>query len=110
MVPSAMVALNRAAAVGMARGPRAGLAAFDGVDGLDDHHLLHATRAELLRRLGRDTDAAGAYARALALPRDDGAQAEDLRRRLAGLGGKAPDPAGMSIRAPAGARAPERPS
>lgn len=88
MVPSAMVALNRAASVGMARGPEAGLAAvaeLDGVEELTDHHLLHVTRAELLRRLGRFDEAADAYRRALQVLPDHGSAATDLRLRLAGL-------------------------
>jgi len=110
-VPSAMVALNRAAAVGMARGPQAGLAALDAVSGLDGHHLLHATRAELLRRLGRDADAGAAYGRALALVPAGGAQASDLRRRLAGLpSAGAPIEPGVSMRQGPATRTSERPA
>jgi RNA polymerase sigma-70 factor (ECF subfamily) len=64
------VALNRAVAVSMAAGPTAGLALVDELVArgeLDDYHLLHAARADLLRRLGRNSDAAAAYERALAL-------------------------------------------
>ncbi len=66
--PSPVVALNRAAAVGEARGAAAGLAALDALAGLHGYHLWHATRAEQLRRLGRDAEAAGAYTAALACP------------------------------------------
>ena len=64
-VPSPVVALNHAVAVAMAHGPAAGLALVDSVDGLDGYHLLHATRADLLRRLGRHEEAAGEYRAAL---------------------------------------------
>jgi RNA polymerase sigma-70 factor, ECF subfamily len=70
VLPSPVVALNRAVAVSMAAGPTAGLALVDELvtrGELDDYHLLHAARADLLRRLGRNSDAAAAYERALAL-------------------------------------------
>jgi RNA polymerase sigma-70 factor (ECF subfamily) len=53
--PSPIVSLNRAVAVAMADGPRAGLALIDALAATDDlanYHLLHAARADLLRRLG----------------------------------------------------------
>ena len=57
-----VVALNRAVAVAMARGPEAGLALMDELAGeLGDYHLLHSARADLLRRLGRRDEAAAAY-------------------------------------------------
>ncbi len=63
-----VVALNRAVAVAMAQGPDAGLALMDELaDELDDYHLLHSARADLLRRLGRADEAAAAYSRALSL-------------------------------------------
>ena len=65
--PSPVVELNRAVAVAMADGPEAGLARLDGLDELERYHLLHATRADLLRRLGRTDEAAAAYRRALDL-------------------------------------------
>jgi RNA polymerase sigma factor (sigma-70 family) len=68
--PSPVVALNRAVAVAMAEGPRAGLALIDqlgGVEELQRYHQLHAARADLLRRLGRFDEAAAAYRRALEL-------------------------------------------
>jgi RNA polymerase sigma-70 factor (ECF subfamily) len=65
-VPSPVVALNHAVAVAMADGPAAGLALVDALD-LPDYHLLPATRADLLRRLGRHPEAAEAYRAALSL-------------------------------------------
>lgn len=68
--PSPVVELNRAVAVAMAEGPAAGLAVVDAVAGdprLARTHLLPATRADLLRRLGRREEAAAAYGDALAL-------------------------------------------
>jgi RNA polymerase sigma-70 factor (ECF subfamily) len=66
-VPSPVVALNHAVAVAMADGPEAGLALVDAVEGLEGYHLLPATRADLLRRLGRNAEAAEQYRAALAL-------------------------------------------
>jgi RNA polymerase sigma-70 factor (ECF subfamily) len=65
LVPSPVVALNRAVAVAEVEGPDAALTLVDGLD-LDDYHLFHAIRAELLRRLGRNAEAALAYEAALA--------------------------------------------
>jgi RNA polymerase sigma-70 factor (ECF subfamily) len=68
--PTPVVALNRAVAVAMAEGPERGLALIDDLaaDGmLDGYHLLHAARADLLRRLGRHEEAVAAYRRALDL-------------------------------------------
>jgi RNA polymerase sigma factor (sigma-70 family) len=64
IAPSPVVALNHAVAVAMTEGPAAGLALIDGIEGLDRYHLLHAARADLLRRLGRTDEAAAAYRRA----------------------------------------------
>jgi RNA polymerase sigma factor (sigma-70 family) len=67
VAPSPVVALNHAVAVAMADGPAAGLALVDGIEGavgIERYHLLHAARADLLRRLGRPTEAAAAYRRA----------------------------------------------
>ena len=64
--PTAVVALNRAVAVAEVHGPGAALAAVDAL-ALDGYHLLHATRADLLRRLERYAEAAVAYDAALAL-------------------------------------------
>ena len=66
LAPTPIVALNRAVALAEVRGASDGLAAVDGLD-LDDYFLFHSTRAELLRRLGRDAEAADAYDRALGL-------------------------------------------
>ena len=66
--PSPVVALNAAVAVAMADGPQAGLAMVDRLDetgALERYYLLPATRADLLRRLGRNDEAAAAYRRAL---------------------------------------------
>jgi RNA polymerase sigma-70 factor, ECF subfamily len=65
--PSPVVELNRAVAVAMADGAEPGLEIVDGLAGLERYHLWHSTRAELLRRLGRNSEAAAAYARALEL-------------------------------------------
>ena len=68
--PSPIVSLNRAAAVAMVEGPRRALELIDAIAAagdLDDHHLLHAARADLLRRLGSFDEAARSYTRALAL-------------------------------------------
>jgi RNA polymerase sigma-70 factor (ECF subfamily) len=87
---SAVVELNRAVAVAMADGPAAGLALADALsDALGDYLPLHATRADLLRRLGRSDEARDAYERALSL-----AATEPERRffasRLAGLAAPRP--------------------
>jgi RNA polymerase sigma-70 factor (ECF subfamily) len=66
MAPSPIVALNRAVALGEMEGPAAALAAVDDL-GLDRYHLYHATRGDLLQRLGRDAQAADAFARAAEL-------------------------------------------
>jgi len=67
LTPSPVVDLNLAVAVALAHGPEEGLAIADAIEGLDDYYLLHSTRADLLRRLGREAEAAAAYERALAL-------------------------------------------
>jgi RNA polymerase sigma-70 factor (ECF subfamily) len=65
LAPSPVVALNRAVAVAEVEGPARALTLVDGLD-LGGFHLLHAIRADLLRRLGRPADAARAYAEAIA--------------------------------------------
>jgi RNA polymerase sigma-70 factor (ECF subfamily) len=83
--PSPTVELNRAVAVAMADGPAVGLALVDGLaddEALRDSHLLHSTRADLLRRLGRYGEAAAAYRRARELARTT-AEQRFLDRRLA---------------------------
>jgi len=69
LTPTPVVALNRAVALAEVRGPAAGLAAVDDLrfSGLDSYYLFHAARADLLRRLGRDEEAAAAYAAARSL-------------------------------------------
>jgi RNA polymerase sigma-70 factor (ECF subfamily) len=83
LTDSPVVELNRAIALAEHSGPEAGLAIIDGI-GLDDFHYLHATRGELLRRLGRTVEAQDAYRRALGLVHDD-AERRLLERRLAEL-------------------------
>jgi RNA polymerase sigma-70 factor (ECF subfamily) len=80
---SPVVELNRAAAVAEAEGAEAGLAIADGLD-LDGYRYLHSTRAELLRRLGREAEARAAYGRALELASDP-AERRLLERRRAAL-------------------------
>jgi RNA polymerase sigma-70 factor (ECF subfamily) len=82
--PSPIVSLNRAAAVAMVDGPRSALALIDALAAtgeLDRYHLLHAARADLLRRLGSSAEAAKSYAQALALVTND-AERRFLERRL----------------------------
>ncbi|MEU0796453.1 sigma-70 family RNA polymerase sigma factor [Amycolatopsis sp. NPDC005961] len=78
-VPSAVVELNRAVAVGMADGPLAGLALLDDLT-MDGYHLLPATRADFLRRLGRHAEAAEWYATARDLAPTDAERAYLTRR------------------------------
>lgn len=82
--PSPIISLNRAVAVAMAEGPRAGLAAMDELaasNDLDEYHLLHAARADLLRRLGSREEAAKSYLRALDLVKNE-SERRFLERRL----------------------------
>jgi RNA polymerase sigma-70 factor (ECF subfamily) len=72
--PSPVVSLNRAVAVAMVDGPGPALALIDALAAagdLDGYHLLHAARADLLRRVGSLVEAAKSYARALALVTND---------------------------------------
>ena len=86
MMPTPVIALNRAVAVGMADGPEAGPRASSTRStpsgALDGYHLLAATRADFLRRLGRPAEAAEAYERALALVTSE-SERRYLLRRLA---------------------------
>ncbi len=83
--PTPVVALNRAVAVAEVEGPEAGLRAIGDV-ALDRHHLFHAIRADLLRRLGRADEAAAAYARAIELA-GNAAERTLLARRLGEIDG-----------------------
>jgi RNA polymerase sigma-70 factor (ECF subfamily) len=82
---SPVVELNRAVAVAESGDVEAGLAVVEGLE-LDQYHYLHAARAELLHRLGRDEDARGAYNRALELVHSE-AERRFLERRLGELRG-----------------------
>jgi RNA polymerase sigma factor (sigma-70 family) len=90
IAPSPVVELNRAVAIGLARGPAAGLAALDGIDAaaLRGYHLLPAARADFLRRLGRAAEAAAEYRRALELT-DNARERSFYASRLAALSGPA---------------------
>jgi RNA polymerase sigma-70 factor, ECF subfamily len=88
LAPSPVVELNLAVAVALSDGPAVGLAMVDGLaaDGrLDDYVYLHATRADLLRRLDRRSEAAAAYRRALQLA-TNATERRFLERRLAEVG------------------------
>jgi RNA polymerase sigma-70 factor (ECF subfamily) len=91
IAPSPIVELNRAAAIAMRDGPASGVTLIEAIlarGELADYGPAHAARAELLRRLGRDADAARAYRRALELTRVEPEQ-RFLRRRLEALCGAA---------------------
>jgi len=90
VAPTPVVALNRAIAVAEVEGAAAGLALVDALE-LDGYHPLHAARADLLRRLGRDAEAASEYERAAALAPTD-AERDFLR-----LGGRALRRAAASV-------------
>jgi RNA polymerase sigma-70 factor (ECF subfamily) len=93
LVPSAVVELNRAVAVAMADGPAAGLALVEALEAgsqLAGYHLLQATRADLLRRLGRLDEAAASYREALALTATE-PERRFLSRRLAEISASADD-------------------
>jgi RNA polymerase sigma-70 factor (ECF subfamily) len=80
--PTPVVALNRAIAIGEVQGPAAALALVDELD-LDNYHPFHATRADLLWRLGRHIEAGAAYQRAA------GMAPTDAERDFLRLGGRA---------------------
>jgi RNA polymerase sigma-70 factor, ECF subfamily len=82
VTPTPVVALNRAVAIGEVQGPAVALALVDELD-LDTYYPFHASRADLLRRLGRDREAMAAYQRAAAMAPTD-AERDFLR-----LGGRA---------------------
>ena len=82
--PSPVVSLNRAVAIAMVDGPQSALSIVDALERagtLNHHHLLHAVRADLLRRLGSSEEAARSYERALALVTND-SERRFLERRL----------------------------
>jgi RNA polymerase sigma-70 factor (ECF subfamily) len=82
--PSPVVALNRAAAIAMRDGPAAGLTLIDALlarGELGEYRLAHSARADLLRRLGRTSEAAEAYRTALALTRQE-PERRFIERRL----------------------------
>ncbi len=84
VMPSPIVSLNRAVGVAMAQGPQAALALIDELAAsgeLDDYHLLHAARADMLRRLGSNDEAAESYKAALELVTND-SERRFLERRL----------------------------
>ncbi len=84
LTPTPIVALNRAIAIGEVQGAAAGLALVDELD-LDNYHPFHATRADLLRRLNRCSEAAAAYERAAAMAPTD---AEQEFLKLGGRSGR----------------------
>ncbi|MGH3309109.1 MAG: RNA polymerase sigma factor [Streptomyces sp.] len=84
LAPSPVVSLNRAVAVAEVEGPEAALSLVDGLD-LDGYYLLHAIRADLLRRLGRAAEAASAYEAAI-VRTDNAAERDFLRRNRQTLG------------------------
>src|SRR6185295_19213187 len=89
--PSPVIELNRAAAVAMRDGPEAGLALIDAIlvrGDLADYYLAHSARADLCRRLGRNTEARAAYERARALT-GQGPVRRFIERRLEDLSTKA---------------------
>jgi RNA polymerase sigma-70 factor (ECF subfamily) len=84
LMPSPIVSLNRAVAVAMARGPQPALELIDELAAtgeLDEYHLLHAARADMLRRLGSNDEAAESYETALRLVTND-SERRFLERRL----------------------------
>jgi RNA polymerase sigma-70 factor, ECF subfamily len=87
--PTPVVALNRAIAVGEVNGPAAALALVNGLD-LSHYHLFHATRADLLRRLGRLDEAGDAYQLASSLAPTT-AERDFLTRRARQVMGKGRD-------------------
>jgi RNA polymerase sigma-70 factor (ECF subfamily) len=90
MQPSPIVSLNRAVAVAMASGPGDALRLIDSLAGeLNDYHLLHAARADLLRRMGSRREAAQSYKRALGLVTNE-SERRFLERRLREVEGRSP--------------------
>ncbi|MGV9361855.1 RNA polymerase sigma factor [Amycolatopsis sp. NPDC003731] len=89
--PTPVVALNRAVAVAEVHGPEVALALVDDLD-LENYYAFHATRADLLRRLGRDEDARAAYRRAAGLA------PTDAEREFLGRGGRGGFTPGEAVR------------
>jgi RNA polymerase sigma-70 factor, ECF subfamily len=81
VMPTPVVALHRAVAVAEVLGPAAALSLVDALQGLDQHHIFHAVRGDLLHRLGRADDAAAAFQRAAALT-DNAAERRFLNARV----------------------------
>jgi RNA polymerase sigma-70 factor (ECF subfamily) len=84
LMPSPVVSLNRAVAVAMASGPQAALTLIDELaetGELDEYHLLHAARADMLRRLGSNDEAAESYESALRFATND-SERRFLERRI----------------------------
>ena len=82
--PSPIVSLNRAVAIAMSDGPQRGLVLIDALAAsgdLDNYHLLHAARADLLRRIGSSDEAGRSYTRALELVSNE-SERRFLERRL----------------------------
>jgi RNA polymerase sigma-70 factor, ECF subfamily len=90
IAPTPVAALNRAVAVAEVDGPQVALAAVDALD-LDGYYLFHAVRADLLRRLGRDAEAAPAYDAAITRT-DNAAERAFLLRRRQALSARASQP------------------
>lgn len=85
LTPTPVVRFNRAIAIGQAQGAAAGLKALDAVDGLENAHLFHAARGDLLRDLSRKVEALTAYERAMDLVKSH-AETELLQRKVMELG------------------------
>jgi RNA polymerase sigma-70 factor (ECF subfamily) len=81
IAPSAVVALNRAVALAEVDGPHAALAVVDGLE-LENYYLFHAVRADLLQRVGRNSEAAQAYAAAITHT-DNDRERDFLEQRMA---------------------------
>ena len=83
-MPTPIVALNRSVAVGMSQGPQSAVDLIDELAAsgeLDSYHLLHAARADMLRRIGSNREAAESYKLALGLVTND-SERRFLERRL----------------------------
>ena len=90
LMPSPVVSLNRAVAIAMAQGPEPALELIEQLADsgeLDDYHLLHAARADMLRRLGSTDEATESYETALSMATNDG-ERRFLERRLRELRSK----------------------